>query len=148
MISLTKIFRFDAAHAIHEYPGACANIHGHSYELHVTVISKDVDTSTYIEKLGIIYDFKDLKKIVLEVVNQFDHKLLLSKTSVKKRAVAVNEDELLVMDAEPTAENLVIYFRDRIQTQIPDTVKLQRLILWETKDSYAEWINKPNSFPL
>ena len=37
MITITKIFRFEAAHAIHGYPGACANLHGHSYELHVRV---------------------------------------------------------------------------------------------------------------
>lgn len=138
MILLTKRFRFEAAHAIHEYPGACRQIHGHSYELHVTIRSIGVDTSTYIDKTGIIFDFKDLKQIVLAVVDQFDHKLLLSKKNDKSHFLT---DALVLMDAEPTAENLLIHFRDKIKKQLPETVALQRLVLWETKDSYAEWIN-------
>ena len=37
MLLLTKIFDFETAHAIDGYNGMCKNIHGHSYELHVTV---------------------------------------------------------------------------------------------------------------
>lgn len=37
MLQLTKIFHFEMAHAIDGYAGACKNIHGHTYELHVTV---------------------------------------------------------------------------------------------------------------
>ena len=40
MISVTKIFNFEMAHALHNYGGPCANIHGHSYILHVTVKSE------------------------------------------------------------------------------------------------------------
>ena len=40
MLKLTKIFHFEMAHAIHGYAGACKHIHGHSYELHVTVTEK------------------------------------------------------------------------------------------------------------
>lgn len=61
MITLTKIFRFEAAHAIHGYTGACANIHGHSYELHVCVSGTQQD-HRFIEGSGMVMDFKDLKK--------------------------------------------------------------------------------------
>ena len=36
-LSITKIFRYEAAHALMGYDGLCANIHGHSYRLEVTV---------------------------------------------------------------------------------------------------------------
>ncbi len=79
MISITKIFRFEAAHAIHHYQGSCKNIHGHSYELHVTVKAKE-PTGGYVEGLGIILDFKELKTLVKShVVTELDHKLILSK---------------------------------------------------------------------
>jgi 6-pyruvoyltetrahydropterin/6-carboxytetrahydropterin synthase len=79
MISITKIFRFEAAHALLHYPGSCARIHGHSYELHVTVCARN-ETEEWIEGLGIIMDFKDLKAIVQKnVIDLLDHKLLLSK---------------------------------------------------------------------
>ena len=36
-ISVTKIFKFDAAHFLPEHSGKCADLHGHTYRLEVTV---------------------------------------------------------------------------------------------------------------
>jgi 6-pyruvoyltetrahydropterin/6-carboxytetrahydropterin synthase len=139
MISITKIFRFEAAHAIHGYPGSCKNIHGHSYELQVTVKASHWDGG-YVNGLGIIIDFKDLKAIVqAEVVNKLDHKLILSRSYLNQSNPFPKLDELIVFDVEPTAENLLIFARDLIMNALPDHVQLQSLKLWETRDSYAEW---------
>ena len=43
-LSITKIFTFEAAHALLGYDGLCANIHGHSYRLEVTVCSPALDS--------------------------------------------------------------------------------------------------------
>lgn len=140
MISITKIFRFEAAHAIHGYPGSCKNIHGHSYELQVTVKANQWEEG-YVSGLGIIIDFKDLKAIVqAEVVNKLDHKLLLSQSYLNQNNLFPQLDELIVFDVEPTAENLLIFARDQITKALPDHVQLQSLKLWETRDSYAEWL--------
>ena len=40
-LSITKIFTFEAAHALNGYDGLCANIHGHSYRLEVSVCGPD-----------------------------------------------------------------------------------------------------------
>jgi 6-pyruvoyltetrahydropterin/6-carboxytetrahydropterin synthase len=138
MISITKIFRFEAAHAIYSYPGACANVHGHSYELHVSIRSVNEERG-YIDRLGIIFDFKDLKRLVANAVYQLDHKVVLSKTYLKNSPQKFTEEELTLFDYEPTAENLLIFFRDRIKNELPETVLLSHLKLWETRDSYAEW---------
>jgi 6-pyruvoyltetrahydropterin/6-carboxytetrahydropterin synthase len=139
MISITKIFRFEAAHAIHGYPGSCKNIHGHSYELQVTVKASQWDGG-YVNGLGIIIDFKDLKAIVqAEVVNKLDHKLILSRSYLNQSNSFPKLDELVVFDVEPTAENLLIFARDLIINALPDHVQLQSLKLWETRDSYAAW---------
>jgi 6-pyruvoyltetrahydropterin/6-carboxytetrahydropterin synthase len=139
MIRLTKIFRFETAHAIHQYQGSCKNIHGHSYELHVTVNAKHPDDG-YVEGLGIIIDFKELKTIVQSrVVKALDHKLILSQAYLAANESKFASDELIVFDAEPTAENILIFVRDRIRTSLPDHIQLYALKLWETRDSYAEW---------
>ena len=65
MLQLTKIFQFETAHAIFGYQGGCKNIHGHSYELHVTVASPHDD---FIPAPGFILDFKKLKAIVSAAV--------------------------------------------------------------------------------
>lgn len=139
MITITKIFRFEAAHAIHQYPGSCANIHGHSYELQVTVKpTQSVDD--VVEGLGIIIDFKELKKCIEEgVIKYYDHKLLLSKTYLDDKEIELPKDQLMVLPVEPTAENLLILLRNQISTCLPQYVRLQSLKLWETVNSYAEW---------
>ncbi|HET7115919.1 MAG TPA: 6-carboxytetrahydropterin synthase, partial [Hanamia sp.] len=78
MISVTKIFNFEMAHALHNYEGSCANIHGHSYILHVTVKSTKERESELVPP-GFIIDFKELKEIVnTKVISLLDHKLVLS----------------------------------------------------------------------
>lgn len=127
------------AHAIAGYPGACKNIHGHSYELHVTVTAGH-DRQDYIPAPGFILDFKELKQIVSTVVIQaFDHKLVLSADYLKGNPAVATQQNLVTWEAEPTAENLLIYCRQKIDEQLPATIKLVQLKLYETKDSYAEW---------
>ena len=60
MITITKVFRFEMAHAIFGYAGKCKNIHGHSYVLHVTVTNSSGDDD-FILAPGFILDFKELK---------------------------------------------------------------------------------------
>lgn len=139
MISICKIFRFEAAHAIHHYPGKCAHIHGHSYELHVTVQGKQ-PIDHFIEGLGIIMDFKELKALVQkEVINTLDHKLILSKAYLSETKNQFSPDELVVFDVEPTAENLLLLVNRQLTSILPEHVRLHSLKLWETRDSYAEW---------
>jgi 6-pyruvoyltetrahydropterin/6-carboxytetrahydropterin synthase len=140
MITITKIFRFEAAHAIHQYPGSCANIHGHSYELHVTVqAQRPVDT--FIGGQGILIDFKELKALVQQgVINALDHKLILSKTYLSAMQSQFTSNELVVFDVEPTAENLLLFMSKQINSILPEHLCLHSLKLWETRDSYAEWL--------
>jgi 6-pyruvoyltetrahydropterin/6-carboxytetrahydropterin synthase len=139
MITITKIFRFETAHAIYGYQGPCAHIHGHSYELHVRVAAEENETG-YIGGTGIIIDFKDLKALVqTAVIKKLDHKLVLSREYMAAATNSFAEQEVVIFDAEPTAENLLIYIRKEIQNLFPENIRLRSLTLWETRDSYAEW---------
>jgi 6-pyruvoyltetrahydropterin/6-carboxytetrahydropterin synthase len=139
MISVTKIFRFEAAHAIHHYPGSCAHIHGHSYKLQVTVQAKKTQDE-FIPGLGILIDFKLLKSMVQDcAINRLDHQLILSRAYLAEAKNDFSKDELLVFEVEPTAENLLIYLKKKISSVLPEQIQLTSLKLWETRDSYAEW---------
>jgi len=141
MLSLTKIFHFEMAHAIHGYNGACKNIHGHSYELHVKVTAGD-DNTGYIPSPGFILDFKELKLWVNNaVIKRFDHKLVLSTAWLAKNPGIELHENLVKWEIEPTAENLLIYMAQMLEEQFPSNIKLVNLKLFETKDSYAEWTN-------
>lgn len=140
MIRLTKIFHFETAHAIHGYIGACKNVHGHSYELHVSVAAPTSE-STFIPAPGFLIDFKDIKRIVkAAIVEKFDHKLILSAAFVKENPSLASQDNLMIWEAEPTAENILLYIVQVMQKELPDSIRLAQLKLYETKDSYAEWI--------
>lgn len=140
MLRLTKIFSFETAHAIHGYAGPCKNIHGHSYELHVTVMSS-ADGEEYIEATGIAFDFKEIKQIVnAAVIPQFDHKLILSQDFLAAYPVFPLPENLLVWEVEPSAENMLIMIRKILNEKLPSSARLSHLKLFETKDSYAELV--------
>ena len=141
MIQVTKIFRFEMAHAITGYDGPCKHIHGHSYVLHVTATEKN-GKDNYMAAPGFVIDFKDLKSIVNKsVIDQLDHKLVLSKAFLLKHLHAKQFENLVVWDMEPSAENMLIYISREIQKKLPENVILKYLKLYETNNSYAEWIN-------
>ncbi|MGQ9620551.1 MAG: 6-pyruvoyl trahydropterin synthase family protein, partial [Bacteroidales bacterium] len=51
---------------------------------------------------------------------------------------------LIVVNFQPTCENLVAYFAERIRYDFPEGVKLHSLRLYETSKSYAEWFASDN----
>lgn len=142
MLSVTKIFRFEAAHVIHGYPGKCSRIHGHSYELHVTVALRQAPDG-YLPGTGMVMDFADLKRLVNEkVIRQLDHKFIVSRACLAERKYNIGEEELVMMEVEPTAENILEWLSREIRSVLPQNISLQHLRLYETKDSFAEWSNK------
>ena len=129
------------AHAINGYSGACKNIHGHSYKLEVTITSEEDDKS-FIPAPGFILDFRELKKRVTSaIIEKFDHKLVLSEDYLAKNPGVRSQENLVILEAEPTAENLLIYFRLSLERVLPKSANLVALKLYETNDSYAEWVN-------
>lgn len=65
--SVTGSFSFDAAHRLPWHPGKCANLHGHTYLLDVTVTG-DLTPD------GIVIDFADIKALVTKhVLDDYDH---------------------------------------------------------------------------
>jgi 6-pyruvoyltetrahydropterin/6-carboxytetrahydropterin synthase len=142
MLSVTKIFRFEAAHVIHGYPGKCSRIHGHSYELQVTVALRHAPEG-YLPGTGMVMDFGDLKRMVNDkVIRQLDHKFIVSQACLNDRKYNVGQDELVVMEVEPTAENILEWLSREIRAVLPQNISLQHLRLYETKDSFAEWNNQ------
>jgi len=58
---------FDAAHFLRGYQGKCENLHGHRYEVIVTVRVQDLDD------IWLAYDFTVIKGHLREVLEPFDH---------------------------------------------------------------------------
>ena len=145
-IRVTKEFRFEAAHALKGYDGPCKNIHGHSYLLSVTVIGTPI-TDRQSPKLGMVMDFGDLKKsIQKQIVDPFDHSLLLNSELQKAELQKLGEPftNIVLLPYQPTSENFLLDFATRIREFLPPGVLLHSLRLRETANSYAEWFANDN----
>ena len=146
-IRITKEFTFETGHALYGYDGKCKNVHGHSYKLAVTVIGQPISEPGQI-KLGMVIDFGDLKKIVKEeVVDPFDHATVFNKNTPHIELAEELESrghKVILADYQPTSENMVIDFAQKISAKLPDNIKLHSLKLRETATAYAEWFASDN----
>jgi|APHot6391423262_1040250.scaffolds.fasta_scaffold00818_16 6-pyruvoyltetrahydropterin/6-carboxytetrahydropterin synthase len=132
-VRVTRRLHFSAAHRIYrpdwsdqrnaEVFGDCANPHwhGHNYEIDVTV-EGEVDPET-----GYVMDLKLLRDLVEErVLADVDHRNL-------------NLQVPWLKDVNPTTENLVVAVWERIQGGLPEGVRLERIVLWETPRNSVEY---------
>ena len=146
-IRLTKRFTFEAAHALEGYDGKCREIHGHSYKLFVTVAGEPCSDEND-PKFGMVIDFGELKKIVgEEIVDRLDHAFVLRDTAGGrgvKEALAVRFGNIVTVDYQPTCENMLADFAERLRRRLPDSVQLHSLRMYETESSYAEWFAEDN----
>lgn len=141
VIRLTRQFRFEAAHALWNYEGLCQNIHGHSYMLSVTVTGKPCDNPGD-PAYGMVMDFALLKKLINEqIIGAFDHALMLNQDAPYKKQFLEGEPfgKVMLLPYQPTCENMIHDFAQRILKVLPRAVSLHSLKLHETITSFAEW---------
>ena len=146
-IRVTKQFTFETGHALYGYDGKCKNVHGHSYKLSVTVIGTP-STSKDDVKLGMVIDFGDLKQIVKEeVVDPFDHATVFNKNTPHIELAEELQNrghKVILANYQPTSENMVIDFAEKITARLPAHLLLHSLKLRETETAYAEWFREDN----
>jgi 6-pyruvoyltetrahydropterin/6-carboxytetrahydropterin synthase len=146
LIRVTKKFHFEAAHALLGYDGPCKHVHGHSYELTVTVIGTPM-AEKGATKLGMVMDFGDLKCLIKKnIIDPLDHALLLNADLPKEMLMTLGEPftNMLFVPYQPTSENMLIDFAQRIRPLLPAGVTLHSMKLRETTTSCAEWYAEDN----
>ena len=146
-VRITKKFDFEMAHALWNYDGACRNIHGHSYKLFVTVRGEPIEDESDV-KNGMVMDFGDLKRIVQDhIVNKFDHSVVVSDRAPHDFIGRVEQmfEKYELTPFQPTSENLLLLFAEILKKEFPSSVELVALRLYETENSYAEWLREDNT---
>ena len=112
-----EVFRsFSAAHRLRGYKGKCENIHGHNWKVGVAV------SSDKLNEIGIVIDFKEVKKKLKDVLNELDHKDLNSLKYFKK--------------VNPTSENLAKLIYKKLKKK---GLPVSSISVWETDDSRATY---------
>jgi 6-pyruvoyltetrahydropterin/6-carboxytetrahydropterin synthase len=118
ILSICKKFEFEAGHFLPGHEGGCSNHHGHSYKLEITIAGPI--------KNGMVLDFGILKSIVKDrIIDVLDHKFL--------------NDLDLPFSLCPSAENMITWIATELYHTLIDGVFLEKVRLYETSNSYAEW---------
>lgn len=114
---------FAAGHALRGYRGKCENPHGHNYKVQITLQGEQLDN------IGLLFDFKDLKTAMNEVIDRLDHRFI--------------NDIAPFTELNPSAENMAKYFYDEINTLLGDRtqgrVRVKLVKMWETDTTVATY---------
>lgn len=113
MFVLKIVTDFASAHSLRNYPGDCSRLHGHNWQVEVSVKSEVLD------KTGIAIDFREIKKQTKTVIKRLDHQYL---------------NEIPPFDQlNPTAENIAKYFYEEVGQLINNQdVRVSEVVVWET----------------
>ncbi len=133
VVRATRRVHFCAAHRLfrsdwsdqrnREVFGDCSNPnwHGHNYEVDVTV-EGPVDPET-----GFVMDLKRLKELVeRRVLRDVDHKNLNTEVS-------------WLEGINPSTENVAVAIWDRLAGELPEPVRLAKVLLRETPRNWVEY---------
>ncbi|MGE9270258.1 MAG: 6-carboxytetrahydropterin synthase QueD [Verrucomicrobiales bacterium] len=109
MFTVTKEFRFEAAHSLPLLPEGhkCRQIHGHSYRFRVEVDGE-------LDERGFVIEYADITTVAEPVVRYLDHQ---------------NLNELF--DFPTSTENLAKWIYDKLSEKIP----VARIVLYETANT-------------
>ncbi len=103
--------------------GACSRLHGHNYELAVSVLGP-VSTAT-----GMVMDLTRLGELVQEqLIGPVEH-------------CHLNRDVSFLRGLVPTAENLAVRFWERLEPCLEpfEGCRLSRIRVYESRTSYADY---------
>ena len=103
---------FDAAHFIKEIGGKCEKVHGHRFRVAIVVGRDELDGR------GIAVDFRELKAILREIIDEIDHPLLNEHPFFEGRS--------------PSSENIALFIHERAKGRIEGILRIE---VWESPQS-------------
>jgi len=141
MYTVTKKFSFCAAHRLPQLLSnhKCSKVHGHNYDLIVTLYSEKLDKDDF------VIDFGELKQLQKWINKNFDHAILVyEKDQILSKIVDQFPEVFKVKRLKfvPTSENLAKYFAEFIYGKYCNDIPLSavKVELYESKNNSASYI--------
>jgi 6-pyruvoyltetrahydropterin/6-carboxytetrahydropterin synthase len=128
-------FTFDSGHRLLNYDGKCAYPHGHTYRAEIFLESNKLN------RLGLVYDFTDLKeRIKTWTDDNWDHAFLVNSQD-QELIEGLNSTELVRLykfqDENPSCE---VMSRKLYETTTELCgVAPSKVRLWESANQFAEY---------
>jgi len=112
---------FDAAHYLTSYKGKCEQLHGHRFQVAVTLEAMGLN------EFGMVYDFSELKAQLGNILDKLDH-------------VCLNEVEPFDR-ITPSSENIAVFVYGELEKIIKAPgVSIFSVEVWESPDSRATYL--------
>lgn len=128
---ITRWIEFDTGHRVASHGGKCRNVHGHRYNVGVTIEGEVPDS-------GMVVDFGELADVLrARVHDSWDHRFLFDAAD----ELAPLLDQLpgaLAMPGPPTAENMAEWIV-LITADALEPFDIVRVTVYETPKSVATW---------
>ena len=139
MYRVEKKFSLPIGHRLSKHAGRCSSIHGHNFSVHVGVKAEELN------KNDMVIDFSDLKNFVNEILDEFDHCLVLNKTDLRlQQSLKSCGMRTILLTNDPTAERLSELIYQKLVLKFALSEKHQRLqmdyvIVYENENSKATY---------
>ena len=133
---VAKTFRWEGAHRLPWHDGLCSNLHGHSYRMVVEVEGPPDDR-------GMVIDFKEIKRIIKPLVEQWDHATFVHEEDAELLDVLFKTGwKHFVLPYDSTSENVARFAADYLCTEAGDALRARgltsvRVTVQETETCYA-----------
>ena len=138
---------FPRGHLLSKHPGNCKFPHGHTRSVEMVFRADTLDAN------DMVVDFKAVKQMMGDFLQQFDHSLCVNTDDPNYAAfVAAYGERIIPFDREdPTSEvmarTIFNFARHALEKAregsgeypVRDCVTLERVRVWETSSSWAEY---------
>ena len=127
-----KQFSFDASHQLVGHFGKCANLHGHTYKVEVSLTGHIHESGS---SEGMVVDFYHVKKYAGEIIDRLDHAFLMRGD---EPALDVVTTKRVYFGFRTTAENMSKFLAWALGVLLRPYARVDFIRLWETPTGYAE----------
>ena len=110
---------FSAAHVLQEIGGKCEDLHGHNFIVEATIGGRSLNSE------GILVDFRDVKKWLAGILEEFDHRCLHELPSFS----GIN----------PSSENIAKLIYERISGKLPPGLSMLKVTVWESDNARVSY---------
>ncbi len=115
---------FSSAHFLRGYDGPCKDLHGHTWKVEIVIRSPRLD------KIGLVVDFRMIKRRLKDFLMHIDH---------------VNLNELAYFKkVNPSTENLAKYIYKEFGRQVKP-LKIKSVIVWESEVASVKYFEGQGS---
>lgn len=134
-----NICNVDYSHFLYFHESLCHKVHGH------TSWGVGIYLEGYPVK-GMLIDYGNIKKVVSDIMSTIDHKILINKEHIteeigdmyiieyvsnKFHRLELPKDEVYIIEFEPTLENILKHFSEKILSLMPNNISGIGLIMQE-----------------